>query len=831
MNAHASSLKPPRFLPIALAAVLSLGGGLGWAAETAEQFEFFERRIRPVLSEHCAKCHSTESEKIKGGLLLDSRNDILKGGTSGPAATPGDPEKSMLIEAIRYTDEDLQMPPQHRLTAEQVRDFEEWVRMGLPDPRTAKPAGKNVAGAMSIEEARKFWSFQPVSNPPVPAVQDAAWARGDIDRFLLAKMEERGVLPAGDADKRVLLRRATYDLTGMPPTPEEMRAFLADASADAFAKVVERLLASPRYGEQWGRHWLDVVRYADTSGCNSDFPVPSAYRYRNYVIAAFNADKPYDQFLREQIAGDLLPSAGDEDRFQKIIATGYLATARRFGSGAHDFNLTLEDLIDNLGKTVLGLSLGCARCHDHKFDPVSARDYYALYGIFESTRFAFPGTESLKHTKDFTPLLADPAEMEKRLAEGRELAQIDARVKKLREEKKTLERTEKLAAAKKPRPLPSLHDEDNVPVEKPPRTAKDAQREIEAAAVREKELVQNADAYPKAYAVMESNRIANARLHKKGDVRSPGDEVPRGFLTVLGGQTLPPESRGSGRRELADWLTDRANPLTARVMVNRIWQHHFGRGLVKTPNDFGVRGERPTHPELLDWLAQRFVASGWSVKAMHRAMMLSRAYQMASDTTPAAAEKDANNDLLSHFNRRRLRAEELRDSILGIAGTLDPSPGGPHPFTRESTWEYTQHKQFFGDFPTNKRSVYLMQQRLRRQAFLATFDGADTNATTAIRPVSNTPLQALWMMNAKFAHEQAAALAERVTREIRDETTRLSHVSELILGRPAEPDEIKAAQDYLAQLQTALPAGQPPQTALASYCRVLLGSNEFVFLE
>jgi hypothetical protein len=459
---------------------------------------------------------------------------------------------------------------------------------------------------------------------------------------------------------------------------------------------------------------------------------------------------------------------------------------------------------------------------------VSARDYYALYGIFESTRFAFPGVESNKRTKDFTPLLSDPAEAKKRLAEGRELAELEARVKKLNDEKKSLERTGKLGAAK---PLPSLHAEDNVPVENPPRTAKDVQHEIDLAKAKEKELAQKADAYPKAYAVMEGDRIGNAKLHKKGDVQSPGDEVPRGFLTVLGGQTLPPEARGSGRRELADWLTDRANPLTARVMVNRIWQYHFGRGLVRTPNDFGVRGERPTHPELLDWLAQRLVESGWSVKAMHRAMMLSRAYQMASDPTPASAEKDVNNDLFSRFNRRRLRAEELRDSILAIAGTLDPSPGAQHPFARESEWTYTQHVQFFGDFPTNKRSVYLMQQRIRKQAFLATFDGADTNATTAVRPVSNTPLQALWMMNAQFAHEQAAALAERVTRDFPDETARLSHLSELILGRPAEPDEISTAREYLARLQSALPAGQPPQTALASYCRVLLGSNEFVFLE
>ena len=709
--------------------------------------------------------------------------------------------------------------------------------MGLPDPREAKAAAP-VKPAINMDDARKFWSFQPVRDVAVPAVQDAAWARGEIDRFLLAKMEKRGVAQAGDADRRALLRRATYDLTGMPPTPDEMRAFLADSSAEAFAKVVERLLASPRYGEQWGRHWLDVVRYADTSGCNSDFPVPSAYRYRNYVIDAFNADKPYDQFLREQIAGDLLPAASDDDHFQKVVATGYLAGARRFGSRNYDFHLTLEDLIDNMGKTVMGLSLGCARCHDHKFDPLPTRDYYALYGIFESSRFAFPGTEIGRHPKDFTPLIADKAEAARRIAEANELAAIDGRIEKLKEEKKRVERAEKLAAGKKPRVLPSLKEEDNVPDAAQPadgkaRTAANVKREIEEAEARVTELAKNGDTYPKAYAVMERESAGHARMHKKGDPRSPGEEVPRGFLTVLGGQTLPPEEHGSGRRELADWLTDRANPLTARVMVNRIWQYHFGRGLVKTPNDFGTRGERPTHPELLDWLAQRFVESGWSVKAIHRAIMLSHAYQLASDETPAAAAKDANNELFAHFNRRRLSAEELRDSILVIAGTLDPSPGGPHPFPRESEWTYTQHKQFFGDYPTNKRSVYLMQQRIRKQPFLATFDGADTNATTAVRPVSNTPLQALWMMNAKFAHEQAAALAERVTREFPDETARLSQLSELTLGRPAEPDEIKAAQEYLAQVSDALtiPAGQRPQAALASYCRVLLGSNEFVFLE
>ena len=830
-------MKQHRIMQIILA--VALAAGVLRAAESPEQIEFFEKKIRPVLAEHCAKCHSTDSEKVKAGLLLDSRSDILKGGVSGPAATLGNPDKSMMIEAIRYTNEDLQMPPKHRLTPEQVKDFEEWVRMGLPDPREGKSTGKaDTNFAAKMDEGRKLWSFQPVQNPQVPVVKNTIWSRGEIDRFLLAKMEENGLAPSADVDKRVLLRRATYDLTGLPPTPEEMRAFLADTSEQAFAKVVDRLLASPHYGEQWGRHWLDVVRYADTSGCNSDYPVPSAYRYRNYIIEAFNTEKPYDQFLREQIAGDILPPENEADHFQKIVATGYLAIARRFGSRNYDFHLTLEDLIDNMGKTVMGLSLGCARCHDHKFDPVPMRDYYALYGIFESSTFAFPGTEIYKHTKDFTPLISNPDEAAKRKAEADELARLDETVEKLNEEKKRLERSEKAARAKW-KALPSRKAEDNEPdptqvvSEKPQRTFLDASREREAALARQKELVKNADAYPKAYAVMEGTRVGNARLHRKGDVRSPGEEVPRGFLTVLGGKTLPPGEKGSGRRVLADWLTDSKNPLTARVMVNRLWQYHFGRGLVKTPNDFGTRGERPTHPELLDWLATRFVESGWSVKAMHRDIMLSRAYQMISDENPDYKTKDSNNDLLTHFNRRRMSAEELRDSILMIAGTLDKSPGGQHPFPRESEWQYTQHKQFFDDYPTNKRSVYIMQQRIKKQPFMSTFDGADTNATTAVRPISNTPLQALWMMNAKFAHEQATELAQRVTRDFSDEAARLSYVNELTFGRPAEPDEIKTAQEYLAQAQDALKntSELSSEAALASYCRVLFGANEFVFIE
>ncbi len=801
------------------------------AGPSPEQTEFFEKKVRPVFAERCYECHSV-GKKRKGGLLLDTRAGWQEGGDTGPVLVPGDPEKSLLIEAIRYRDEDLQMPPKHQLSADEVAVIEEWVRLGAPDPRDAASPKTGV----DFDEAKTFWSFRPVSNPAVPAVSNPSWPAGDLDRFLLAALEKKGLTPNPAADKRTLLRRATYDLTGLPPTPEELREFLADSRPDAFAKIVERLLASPAYGEKWGRHWLDLVRYADTSGCNSDFPVPSAHRYRDWVIGAFNRDLPYDEFLREQIAGDLLPAATPEDHFQKVIATGYLAIARRFGSRANEFHLTHEDIIDNLGKVTLGLSLGCARCHDHKFDPVPTADYYALYGIFDSTRFAFPGTEIYPHPKDFTPLVPEP-EASDYLTEAREAADLDQRIEDLKNEAKRLARAEKETAR---------NDDDDdagnlapdsaaTSEEKPKRTSADAKRDLQAAKDRQREITVKLAQVPKAYAVTEGEPH-DVAIQRKGDPGAKGEVAPRGFLTVLGGQKLPPEEKGSGRWELAEWIADPANPLTARVMVNRIWEYHFGRGLVKTPNDFGLRGERPTQPELLDWLAQRFIETGWSVKAMHRLMMLSSAYQMSSADRPECSATDVANDLWWRFNRRRLEAEEVRDSVLAVAGTLDREQGAAHPFPSEVEWHYTQHKPFVNDYPTMKRAVYLMQQRIRKQPFLEVFDGADPNATTAVRPVSQTPIQALWMMNSLMANFQAANFAERCLAAFSDEPAQISYATELALGRPAEPEEIQEVQNYLRSVEAALAetAGEGNQrlaTAFGSFARVLLSSNEFLFVD
>src|SRR5262245_52667535 len=366
-----------------------------------DAIEFFEKRIRPVLTANCYACHSAQSKHPQSSFFLDSREGMLKGGASGiPAVVPGEPEKSRLIAAIRYSDQAPHMPPGGPLPPDVVKDFETWVQMGAPDPRQQTGATPYVQ-PYDFKEAAKFWSFKSVRDPELPQVKDRRWVKSPVDLFILARLEQKGLNPVGDASKRALIRRVTFDLTGLPATPDDVDAFLQDGSDKAFEKVVDRLLASPQYGERWGRHWLDVVRYADTAGCNSDFPVPSAYKYRNYVIESFNQDKPYDQFVREQIAGDLLPGATDAEKFQHIVATGYLAISRRFGSQANEFHLTIDDTIDNLGKAVLGLSISCARCHDHKFDPIPTRDYYSLYGIFNSTRYAFPGTELFRHTKDF----------------------------------------------------------------------------------------------------------------------------------------------------------------------------------------------------------------------------------------------------------------------------------------------------------------------------------------------------------------------------------------------------------------------------------------------
>jgi hypothetical protein len=797
---------------------------------SAEGIEFFEKKIRPLLVKNCYECHSAEAKKIKGDLRLDTRDGVLKGGTHGPAIVPGEPAKSLLITAVRQTG-DLKMPPKGKLSDGEIADLESWIKMGAPDPRISGAANTATAGS-------DWWSLQPVRDPLVPIAKDEQWPQSPIDRFILAKLEEKGLRAVAAADKRTLIRRATYDLTGLPPTPDEIDDFLKDNSPTAFARVVDRLLGSPAYGERWGRHWLDVIRYADTAGDNSDYPIPQMYRFRNWVFDAFNHDLPYDEFVRQQLAGDLMPVRGEVDWQQKLIATGYLANAKRFGSYAdvgegkttYPWYLTYEDTIDNFGRTFLGLTINCCRCHDHKFDPLTQADYYALYGFFQSTRYPWPGIELDKVQRNLVPLAQEDqvAAVEKQRRE--ETADLTKKIKEREAGKahadKALKDAEKITD----------DEEKKTKIAKYSKESKDLYNLIKKLNDEKQAIERKPLPFETAYAVAEGksggkHKLGNACVQIKGDPERLGPEVPRRFPTVLGGKTLPPDERGSGRLRLAKWVVDPNNPLTARVMVNRIWQHHFGRGIVPTPSDFGKQGQPSTHPELLDYLAKRFIDSGWSIKAMHRLMMMSATYQQSSADDEANARIDVANEYLWQFNRQRLDAESIRDTVLAVSGALDRSPGGPHPFPPMTKWDFTQHNPFKAVYETNRRSVYLMTQRIQRHPFLALFDGADTNASTASRITSTTPLQALFLMNDPFVHERAKGFAARLLKEEADEARRIERAYLLLFGRPPSDEDVREVVDYLKRVRGKLSQSDSPAKAWESLVRALFMSNEFVYVD
>jgi len=1238
--------------------------------------EFFENRIRPHLVQHCYDCHSAQAKKLKGGLRLDTRDSLMQGGDSGPVLIPGDPERSLLIRAVRQSEANLAMPPaqdgRSRLPEQVIADLTTWVKLGAPYPETPLDST-----ARSGPDPKAHWSFQPVGKPPVPPVNTSTWLRTSVDPFILARLEAQSASPAPPADRRTLIRRATFDLTGLPPSPQEIDTFLADPLPDAFARVVDRLLDSPHYGERWGRHWLDVVRYADTAGETADYPVPDAWRYRNYVINAFNTDKPYDEFLREQIAGDILARTGPREHYaERVTATGFLAVSRRFGFDSENYHhLTIQDTIDTLGQTVLGLSLGCARCHNHKFDPIPATDYYALYGIFESTRYAFPGSEQKQKRRALVPLvppevaqakwhdfdlqvaiLADQLrqqnqsvpsvvlrslddldgdfEMQAPAAGGSKgvlvppwvydgpiavtteaqspfknvypqgavgaqisggtihyrlgqalprgqghdggrtmfvnldfnlstnstatpgqhrfwigsqegspalevFLSVDTITLQTGQHRQTLrsvppnqwqnlqlqvdrvaqtisgtlgapgevvsfsgipltaqgsdplnevgfdspeaarvalpglqldnlsvqstpfvpvatvpaflanqktnpapaalaDRLKLLAghdgdfelqsdqkppatpwgpgpnsavlisaAAQSPfrnhygpgqlglqlpnsgayngfgqtltnrwkaestdtifasfdfrcahqeaggegswryylgqgagsspavelnlngreffrrsgdqrdsvRPLrlgewyqvqlsldlkakhytgvianrtertefsgefargwdgridytfidsfghlagvkPAL-DADNMVIGETPlrpleaaeisSTAPDERRqEVTAlraqmatladeagAARRQLERMLASGPVDLAYGAVEGTP-RNTRLQLRGEPEKLGDEIPRGFLHVLGGSALPAEVRGSGRLELAQWLTRPDNPLTARVMVNRIWQYHFITGLVKTPNDFGMRGQPPTHPELLDHLAHRFIESGWSIKAMHRLILLSATYQQSSELTKGASPAHGAVTEYASFPRRRLSAEEIRDAILWVSGELDAAPNQGHPFPTPVGWGYSQHGPFSAVYDHNQRSVYLMTQRLKRHPFLALFDGADPNTSTAERRTTTVPTQSLFFLNDPFVHEKAEKLATRLQGVDSSEHEQVDLAYRLTLGRLPSDSERADVEEFLTAYRTELTLtdpSAPPTRALAALVRVLFGDNEFLHVD
>ncbi|HEV3338753.1 MAG TPA: DUF1549 domain-containing protein [Pirellulales bacterium] len=778
---------------------------------TPEQERLFEAKIRPVLATRCGECHSSDAKKLQAGLRLDSRDGLRIGGDSGPAIVPGDPEASLLLRAIRYGDEDLRMPPKEKLSDEVIADFEAWVKMGAPDPRvgTTDPATRPP---MDLAKGREFWSFRHPLKVAPPDVKRADWPRGEIDRFLLARLESQGLTPAADAGRARLLRRVTFDLVGLPPTPAELDAFLGDDSPDSLATVVDRLLASPRFGERWARHWLDVARFAESSG-KTNFTYPQAWRYRDWVIASFNADKPYDRFVREQIAGDLLPAENDRQRADQIIATGFLA----LGSKAHDaenrgqFVLDLVDeQIEATTRAFLGLTVACARCHDHKLDPIGQRDYYALSGIFRSTQTCSGTLAGVFPNFNASPLMELPAE-----------ANVPAAVPALTaEQRATME--ERLAAL--------VRERDAIP---PGEANRDRLRRTTSmiSTLRYRLLMDRPGASPRAFAmgVRERDEVLDSPLYIRGELDQPGEVVPRGLVRVLCEESSTPISQGSGRRELADWVASDANPLTARVIVNRVWLHLFGRGLVPTPDNFGAAGTPPTHPELLDTLAVDFMADGWSIKRLIRRIALTRAYGLDSAFDPQNFELDPDNALVWRMSKRRLDAEVLRDALLAASGRLagEPPVGSAVARTGEGLTFFLRLAGL--DTSDTHRSVYLPVVRDQVLESLALFDFADPSLVTGGRATTTGPAQALYFLNGPFVIRQSEALTDRIGTLEPDDARRVDLAYRLVLARPPTESERSRALEFVRGGSAGV--SEPARETWTQLCQALFSSAEFRYVE
>ena len=881
MGAHRLS----HILPVAVVLwmVSAVVGAPAAPAEqlTPEQSQFFESKIRPVLVERCYACHSSQGEKIHGGLVLESRSGVLRGGDDGAVVVPGNVEESLLIKAIRYTDPKLKMPPkaEHRLSAEQVADFEKWVAMGAPDPRIDAPGAKGTAVFTAGE--RRLWSLQPVKAVALPTVAEAQFVRTPVDAFILAQLKAKDLEPSPVAEKATLLRRASLDLTGLPPTPQEVDAFLADSSPDAFGKVIDRLLASPHYGERWGRHWLDLARFAESDGFKDDAVRPNAWRYRDYVIRSFNEDKPYDRFVKEQIAGDELWPDNADAR----VATAF---NRQYPEEWNARNLmqrrqeTLNDITDAVGSVFTGLTFACARCHDHKYDPIRQVDYFRLQAFFANTAAA-----------DGLPLL--PPE---KMADYQErLAKWEEKTKDIRAEMAKIEEPKRQAAIKD---FADKYPPEIQAILKKPKEQRDPYERMMAARAgqyldpsswafvgRPEKILPSMPAEPKRrwYELKARLDQVSAELHPgelpqtpsmadlgpaapttyllhRGNYDAPREPVQPGFLSVLDPSAAPviPTSAGangaggsSGRRTaLANILADPANPLVARVMVNRIWHYHFGRGLVATPSDFGTKGSPPTHPELLDWLASEFVKGGWSIKAMHRLIMNSHAYQQSSSHRPAAAAADPDNHLLWRFPRQRLEAEVIRDSALAVAGILNTELYGPSVFpelpkgsaNRGGQWKTSEKES-----ERNRRSVYVFVRRNNRYPLFECFDAPDTLESCPTRNMTTTPLQALTMMNDELVLNWARMFAGRVVREAgrgADRDAWVTHAFRLAYGRNPDDAErltVSAFWDshraLLVQRQRAGEKVALPETksafnsaegaVLVDLCHTLLNANEFVY--
>ncbi len=754
--------------------LLATGGIAAQTAQTpADGVKLFEENVRPVLERKCFACHA-DPDRAKNGLLLTSRAGLLRGGERGPALSAAEPKLSLLLRAIGYHDEQLQMPPSGRLADHDIDAIRQWVLLGAP-------FGGDEDELLEVEatnefeitaEDRAWWSVRPLRRPDPPRVANADWPHNPIDRFLLARMEAAGLEPAPSADRRTLIRRAAYDLTGLPPTLAEVEAFEGDERPDAWQRLIDQLLASPHYGERWGRHWLDLVRYAETDGYERDREKPSAWRYRDWVIDALNADMPYDEFLLHQLAGDEI----ERPNAASIIATGYLRLGI-WDDEPTDTELAqyddLDSVLDTTSRVMLGMSIGCARCHNHRGDPIPQTDYYRMLSFFRGIAPYKVGGGNQPTPENYTDWI--PADL-------------------------------------------GAEDTGGRPLEGPPANL--------IQVLRVKEV---GPAAPATHVLI------------RGNPHAPAERVEPGFPLILGNadpelEPRPADAPTTGRRlALARWIADERNIRTSRVMANRLWQYHFGRGLSPTPNDFGRFGELPTHPELLDWLAAEFVARDWSIKSMHRLIMQSRAYRMSSRPPTGALEVDPANDLFSRFNMRRLTAEEIRDSALAAAGRLHLEMGGPSvhpPMPAEVLATASRPDAAWGEATpeqASRRSVYIHVKRSLLHPLLESLDLADTDASCPVRFTTTQPTQALILLNGDFMGEQARSLSKRIAADGGGLEERVRRALEVVLARRPRPTEVARGTGLVRELIGE--EGFDEETAFSGFSLLLLNLNEFVYLD
>ena len=909
----------PRCWQIFVLLLCSLSGPLADWALAAEgdnaADEFFERKIRPLLAANCFSCHGKEK---KGGLSLESRAGMLAGGDGGAVITLEKPDDSRLLKAVTYADEALQMPPSAKLAEQDIALLKEWIERGAPWPASKGTAAGFIRASGTITaEDRQFWSFQPVTPQVQPAVKDGGWLRNRVDSFVLAALESENLQPTKEADKRTLLRRATFDLTGLPPTIDDVSSFLGDEAPDAYQRLIDRLLASPRYGERWGRHWLDIARYAeDQAHTFAARAYPGGYRYRDWVIGSLNADMPYRQFVTEQIAGDLVEG---ENKMARMPALGFFALGPIYyadaGCAPKAQADEMDDRIDTLTRGFLGLTVSCARCHDHKFDPISTKDYYALAGVFASTEYLEAPMAPPEVVAAYDQRVARVKELEKAVEDARNETQQEIRESlalqtskyalaawKLQNQRKldggfsaatiakeadlrefvveawakflvdeNLQKKLYLAAWKDavaPQDAKLDLSADSAALAAIQAVADQLQKEISVALDKRrakepldktaeellKDIVddnkgpcgiqkeqndqieklisaerrkkndeirkeleerkkQVGEKYPVAHCIKDG-AAKNLHVYIRGNYKEQGDEVPRRFLEILTSGEAKPFSQGSGRLELASAIADEHNPLTARVVVNRVWQQHFGRGLVGTPSNFGMLGERPTHPELLDDLASRFMSGGWSLKWLHRQIMLSSAYRASSEFKPENYQRDPDNRLLWRMNRRRLDIEAWRDSLLTASGNLDLALGGQSVDMSKGG--------------NRRRTLYAAISRHNLNSTLRLFDFPDPNLTSERRSSTTVPMQQLFVMNSEFMVSQAKSLASRLQTESADDSARIRFAYQLLFSREPSEKELQVGTTFLNAAESTPDVKLTPWER---YTQALLGTNEFVFVD